>query len=43
MKMFKNCQRTVKEKNECWQKLLDFEHFSLTPLDFFNIFFMLVL
>ena len=28
---------------ECWQKLLDFEHFSLTPLDFFNIFFMLVL
>ena len=24
--------------NECWQKLLDFEHFSFTPLDFFNIF-----
>ena len=23
---------------ECWQKLLDFEHFSFTPLDFFNIF-----
>ena len=26
------------KSNECWQKLLDFEHFSFTPLDFFNIF-----
>ena len=28
---------------ECWQKLLDFERFSFTPLDFFNIFFKLMI
>jgi hypothetical protein len=31
-------KNTKKKQAECWQKLLDFEHFSFTPLDFFNIF-----